>query len=756
LVVGINHYAPDSEFLEAQNQRGLRLDTSRRWSDLDGAVNDASHVAQLLSARYGFKDVTVLPNEKATREAILQGLARLAQAKPEDRVVFYYSGHGSQAPNRQARNTTHTDQTIVPVDAPFGAPEIHDKELKLCFNRILDACPNLTVVVDACHSRSIARSPFLSGKSRALPARESGKTGAEPPGLEAITKQAISERDPVDRGALVLQACDANQTAKETLSSGGDPRGAFSLALTETMKEVREGEPAGRIFQRVAARMRVLTMDQEPHLEASPARRASPLFGGHADAVGGTVVPVLPRSGYLAGNQLELAGGFAIGIVQGVTLRQVSTRGNQPAGTVEVRVTEVVGPERCRAAVTRGTASAVKAGTMFRLNDRQTVSNFVLRLWAPPAVALPEAQWALVKGLRTHGAAAQLVTTEPAAATHVLSWDAGAWRLQGLVGEPTTLGPQPTADTVLQAVKASARYAAASGAGVGRPSKLFVSIPPDPQVMAAVRKQAAKHPTLGFNGDADSADYHLMARAVGDEVEYAWVRPQLRPAVGGLPRSTGWVAGAPLNCPDTLLYKARTLAKIKGWLDLRSTADSGRFPYTLRLQALRPGGGVKPKTRLLRGGRLREGEFYRAVLHADRKPKASDEKRYVYVFEIDDSGRSQLVFPLSNHDGSGVFPAEEHIAAGQQTIPISDPFPVVEPFGADTFFMLSTVTPLNDPNFLSFPGVKDISTERGSPFERLLEEIGSGTRGVTVGGKPIDTPPSWAIERLNFMSVPTR
>jgi hypothetical protein len=754
LLVGIDRYSPSAAFIENQAKLGRVFDSSRSWNNLRGTENDVKAMAAMLKTRYGFTEVKTLLNEQATRKAILDGLAQLSHAGPQDRVVFFYSGHGSQAPNPGALNPEHLDQTLVPADAPFSVPDIRDKELKLCFNEVLDVCTNLTVIVDACHSRSIARSPFADGAPKTVEPGGPGTRAEHLLDLPDITRRANAQLDPVKRGALLLEACDANQTAKEVLDAYGNRRGALALALTDTMQEVSERESALGVFRRVSLRVREITTDQEPFLDAGDDRKAATLFGGPADAVDGTAVTALPRKPYLGNTEVEFAAGFAMGLRPGMKL-ELKPRVDQPStASVAVQLTRVDGPELSRGVVVQGKAEQVRGGELFHLNEQHAVSEFALGLWAPEALSPTPAHQALVLGLADLPAASKLLTQEPAEATHNLRWEGQAWRLQGPFGAPVVLGPSPSAKGVADAVLASTQVATLAPV-IARPPKLFVSLPPAPALLAGLKKEIAMHPTMSFVA-RDAADYQLVVRTVAGKSEYAWVRPQLETTVSGMPKVTSWVgAGAGESEPAALVTHARTLAKIKGWLDLRSPANNGLFPYQLRLD---PTGDVVAPVGLRQDGVLREGEQYRVVLHAERAPKARDEKRFVYVFAIDESGNSELVYPRQTEDGSVMFPSDKHVMEGTKTIPLLEqPITVAGPnFGAETFVLLTTVTPLADPSVLAFEGVRDArkGVRNCSPFEQLLEEINSGTRSITVG-KPVRfTPSSWSIERLVFRSVP--
>src|SRR5687767_3976521 len=76
LVVGINSYSDP------------------RFVPLGKAEDDARAMAVLLSsAPYHFK-VASLMGQQATRQAILSELHKLRRARPDDRILVYFAGHG--------------------------------------------------------------------------------------------------------------------------------------------------------------------------------------------------------------------------------------------------------------------------------------------------------------------------------------------------------------------------------------------------------------------------------------------------------------------------------------------------------------------------------------------------------------------------------------------------------------------------------------------------------------------------------------
>lgn len=105
VVVGINRYVDDAP--------------------LKFAVNDARAVHDVLIGRYGFapENVRLLLDEQATSANILRAMAAVGRASEvDDRVVFFYAGHGHTLPGRSGDvgflvphdSRTDDDSTLLP------------------------------------------------------------------------------------------------------------------------------------------------------------------------------------------------------------------------------------------------------------------------------------------------------------------------------------------------------------------------------------------------------------------------------------------------------------------------------------------------------------------------------------------------------------------------------------------------------------------------------------------------------------------
>lgn len=130
-------------------------------SPLSGCVNDIISVREKLIDDCGVSSskIRVLTDERATKSAIVDRIRWLLSTK-EDKVLFYYSGHGSYLPNRDPDKDyeyTGNDQLICPVDFNWEKKYILDDYLYTLYKTYKHPSTEMTVVFDSCHSESAFR-----------------------------------------------------------------------------------------------------------------------------------------------------------------------------------------------------------------------------------------------------------------------------------------------------------------------------------------------------------------------------------------------------------------------------------------------------------------------------------------------------------------------------------------------------------------------------------------------------------------------
>jgi hypothetical protein len=145
LIVGINDY-----FYRDTTTKQIIRDPK---NSLQGCVNDAKSIKELIISRFGYKaeNIRELYSAQATKKQILTSLDKLlANSKPGDQAFFYYSGHGLQMPDNTGYNT---DEAIAPCDILYQKNGyIQSLQLAAIYNKFVDKKVTLTTIFDCCHS----------------------------------------------------------------------------------------------------------------------------------------------------------------------------------------------------------------------------------------------------------------------------------------------------------------------------------------------------------------------------------------------------------------------------------------------------------------------------------------------------------------------------------------------------------------------------------------------------------------------------
>ena len=148
----IKNYVPKTLTIN-KNKKALLIGINYTGSqyELNGCVNDVNSIKDKI-INDGFNDITVLAEEKATKNNILKEITNLLINSQEGDLLFLsYSGHGSYDLDKNGDEKTGYDQLIVPYDFNM----IVDDELKTIIQTHLK--PNVTLfsMFDSCFSGSV-------------------------------------------------------------------------------------------------------------------------------------------------------------------------------------------------------------------------------------------------------------------------------------------------------------------------------------------------------------------------------------------------------------------------------------------------------------------------------------------------------------------------------------------------------------------------------------------------------------------------
>ena len=155
LLVGVGRY---SHFEEKLN--GVSLDI--------GMMQEIVHLM-------GFKrnEIKVLEHENASTAKVYDALEKwlINGAGPDDRVLFYFSGHGSQIPDENNDEADQFDEVLLLHDTAFrekhGRQTLTGVLLDDHLNHMLARMKsrNILIILDACHSGSATKRMQLSSRS---------------------------------------------------------------------------------------------------------------------------------------------------------------------------------------------------------------------------------------------------------------------------------------------------------------------------------------------------------------------------------------------------------------------------------------------------------------------------------------------------------------------------------------------------------------------------------------------------------------
>ncbi|KAJ3131247.1 hypothetical protein HK100_006593 [Physocladia obscura] len=161
-----------SQFRPSGRKKALLVGINYTGSQvaLEGCVNDANNLRNLLIRQYGFKSdkqsMLILTDDskdqrfQPTGKNMLAGFHWLVSgSQPGDHLFFSYSGHGSQIKDEDGDREDGMDDTICPVDFLQNG-QISSDLLHKALVTPLPVGTKLTVIMDCCHSGTMLELPY--------------------------------------------------------------------------------------------------------------------------------------------------------------------------------------------------------------------------------------------------------------------------------------------------------------------------------------------------------------------------------------------------------------------------------------------------------------------------------------------------------------------------------------------------------------------------------------------------------------------
>ncbi|MFI1019078.1 caspase domain-containing protein [Streptomyces sp. NPDC020965] len=240
---------------------GLNSVDADQYGGWDGALsaceNDARDMARLARAA-GFDDTSLFTAD-GTVENVTAALREAAgKLKSGDILLFSYSGHGGQVPNRKDSDdeSDDLDETLVFYDREFL-----DDELNREFARFADGV-RILAFLDSCHS----------GSAVELPAEDEGNTPRLMPVhkqreiyerdkefFQGLQRELRADQDGTKADALLIAACQDDQFAMD-----GPVNGKFTGTLLKVWQDGGFSGDGYRAFHQDIARR--MPASQSPNL----------------------------------------------------------------------------------------------------------------------------------------------------------------------------------------------------------------------------------------------------------------------------------------------------------------------------------------------------------------------------------------------------------------------------------------------------------------------------------------------------------
>jgi Caspase domain len=743
LLIGIGQYSPPSGTAMPVAASGHATDSrfaaGATWHSLRGPLTDIAAMHVLLENTYGFTDIREVTDQQATRQGILEAINKLIDdTQKGDRVVIYYSGHGSQRLDTKS-SKNQRDQTIVPVDAWKGVKDIRDKELAILFNKIVyDKQARLTAIYDSCNSGTMARG-VTESVQRTLPYDDDDVAKEQGAVLEADLKRIPQQGD-----AIILAAAGPTQSAVEAVyPEDGQVHGAFTRALIRVLQQNTQALSAEDVVSAVASMLHADPLDfQQPSVEG---RVHESLFG---DPVSSRELHVHVTK--VAQGKITLDVGSAGGFDAGTefTATKVDSDGEKPV----IVVASIDGPTSATATLKNGPAQ-VKPGDIFAATSMVYPQAARLVVFVPqPGPAPSAAAIATTKALFPSLTWVDDPTEKPV--DYLVMEDAKGWIAYGQDGHPVKPGK------------------AATGAA-------FLLLGPPQSVVDRIRRtEPFKREAFKFTSNLGEANYFLTMRVRADGLpEYAlfdqrvlaahkpedYVRSEENdPAEADLnggknpevvcrnnfsfPVRTAWLHDATPNATEdsiapVIARRILRLGKLRVWQQIPSMVSGVTdWPYHLAIVRSNNGALTDP---------LHPNESYdvRLVTTSEEISKRAISPKYIYLFGFDCAANPYQIFPTDESNGIAQGPPLSADGTFPTTYTIMSES-VTAPFGADTLFLLATKEKINNLNLLTYDGVIE-SGSRGAGLDELMVNLNdAGSRGAS----PIVT--TWQVQQTVVASRP--
>ena len=189
--------------------------------ELNGCINDAMNIKQILTESYGFDNIVLMTDDTPnipTKKTILAEIKQLLNnANSGDILFLSFSGHGVNLTDRNGDEKDGLDEVIVPIDLDY----IMDDELNSLIREHLKKDVTLFALFDSCHSGTMLDLRYQYLDSTRYDNNTEERNYPETEG-----------------NVIMISGCMDQQTSMDAyIKSAGTYQGAMTHAFLESVKK---------------------------------------------------------------------------------------------------------------------------------------------------------------------------------------------------------------------------------------------------------------------------------------------------------------------------------------------------------------------------------------------------------------------------------------------------------------------------------------------------------------------------------------
>lgn len=269
------------------------INTYKYVRSLKGCVRDVRNMADILMSFYGFQsdEIRTIVDESATRNTLMNRFDWLLDGSKEgDLLLFHFSGHGSQIPDRDGDELKdRLDEILCLHDMDFRNPDSY--LLDDDFNDIIDRLPKgvfLTLCIDSCHSGTATRDIAYVTSELEIPPAEMKiqprfieppadialRSYGRPMGIRRLGSKIKEDKKvagleiAAKAKHILLSGCKDDQTSADALINN-DYNGAFTYNLCKTIRDMRGAITYQELVKKVQNSLKFNSFSQIPQLHGN-------------------------------------------------------------------------------------------------------------------------------------------------------------------------------------------------------------------------------------------------------------------------------------------------------------------------------------------------------------------------------------------------------------------------------------------------------------------------------------------------------